>query len=68
MKELVYLDKKMRIEVDASDYAIGGVLYMKYNNGRCRLVVFLSKSLNETEKNYEIYDKEMLVIIRELEN
>ena len=68
MKELVYLDKKMRIEVDASDYAIGGVLYMEYNNGRWRLVVFLSKSLNETEKNYEIYDKEMLVIIRELEN
>jgi len=68
MKELVYLDKKMRIEVDASDYAIGGVLYMEYNNGRWRLVVFLSKSLNEIEKNYEIYDKEMLVIIRELEN
>jgi len=68
MKELVYLDKKMRIEVDASDYAIGGVLYMEYNNGRWTLVVFLSKSLNETEKNYEIYDKEMLVIIRELEN
>ena len=41
---------------------------MEYNNGRWRLVVFLSKSLNETEKNYEIYDKEMLVIIRELEN
>ena len=58
----------MRIEVDASYYAIGRVLSMEYNNGRWRLVVFLSKSLNETEKNYEIYDKEMLVIIRELEN
>ena len=64
----VYLDKKVRIEVDASYYAIGRVLSMEYNNGRWRLVVFLSKSLNETEKNYEIYDKEMLVIIRELEN
>jgi len=31
-------------------------------------VVFLSKSLNETERNYEIHDKEMLVIIRGLEN
>ena len=64
----VYLDKKVRIEVDASYYAIGRVLSMEYNNGRWRLVVFLSKSLNKTEKNYEIYDKEMLVIIRELEN
>ncbi len=30
-------------------------------------MAFLSKSLNETERNYEIHDKEMLVIIRELE-
>jgi len=31
-------------------------------------VVFLSKSLNETERNYKIHDKEMLVVIRRLEN
>jgi len=31
-------------------------------------VTFLSKSLNETERNYEIHNKEMLAIIRELEN
>jgi len=31
-------------------------------------VVFLSKSLNEIERNYEIHDKEMLVVIRGLEN
>ena len=37
-------------------------------DGKWRPVAFLSKSLNETEKNYEIYDKEMLVVIRELEN
>ena len=32
-----------------------------------RPVAFLSKSLNEIERNYEIHDKEMLVIIRGLE-
>ena len=32
-----------------------------------RLVAFLSKSLNETERNYEIHDKEMLAIVRRLE-
>jgi len=32
------------------------------------LVAFLSKSLNETEKNYEIHDKEILAVIRRLEN
>jgi len=31
-------------------------------------VAYLSKSLNETERNYEIYDKEMMMVIRGLEN
>jgi len=31
-------------------------------------VVFLLKSLDKIERNYEIYDKEMLVVIKELEN
>ena len=61
------LDKKMRMEVDASDYAMGGVLSMKCRDGLWRPVAFLSKSLNETERNYEIHDKEMLAIIRGLE-
>jgi len=71
-KELVLavpdLDKKMRIEVDASDYTIEGILSMECKDGRWRPVAFLSKSLNKTERNYEIHDKEMLVVIRGLEN
>ena len=62
------LDKKMRMEVDASDYAMGGVLSMECEDGRWRPVAFLSKSLNETKRNYKIHDKEILVIIRESEN
>jgi len=62
------IDKKMRMEVDASDYAMGGVLSMECKDGLWRLVAFLSKSLNETERNYEIHDKEMLAIIRGLES
>ena len=61
------IDKKMRMEVDASDYAMGGVLLMECRDGLWRLVAFLSKSLNETERNYEIHDKEILAIIRGLE-
>ena len=62
------LDKKMRIEVDALDYVIRGVLSMEYKDGKWRPVAFLSKSLNETERNYNIHDKEMLAVIRGLEN
>ena len=40
---------------------------MECEDGLWRPVAFLSKSLNETERNYEIHDKEMLAIIRELE-
>jgi len=62
------LDKKMEMEVDGSNYAMKGVLSMKCKDGLWRSVAFLSKSLNKTERNYEIHDKEMLAIIRELEN
>jgi len=38
IKELVLavpdLDKKLRVEVDASDYMMGGVLLMEVENGR----------------------------------
>jgi len=40
---------------------------MECEDNLWRLVVFLSKSLNEMERNYEIHNKEMLAIIRELE-
>jgi len=61
------IDKKMRMEVDTLDYAMGGVLSMECGDGLWRPVAFLSKSLNEMERNYEIHDKEMLAIIRGLE-
>jgi len=58
----------MRMEVDALDYAMGEVLSMEGENRKWRPVAFLSKSLNKTERNYEIHDKEMLAIIRKLES
>ena len=58
----------MRMEVDTLDYATGGVLSMECEDKLWRPVAFLSKSLNETERNYEIHNKEILAIIRGLEN
>ena len=62
------LNKRMRMEVDTLDYMIEGILFMECEDGRWRPVVFLSKSLNETERNYEIHNKKMLAVIRGLEN
>ena len=58
----------MRMKVDASDYRIGRVLSIECEDSRWRPVAFLSKSLNATERNYEIHNKEMLAVIRGLEN
>jgi len=57
------LDKEMRVEADASDFATGGVLSMKCEDERWRPVAYISKSLNKAERNYKIHNKEMLVII-----
>ena len=61
------LNKEFRVEADASNYATGGVLSMKGSNELWRPVAFISKSLSDTKRNYEIYDKEILVVVKCLE-
>ena len=61
------LNKEFRVETNASNYATGGVLSMKFSDDLWRPVAFISKSLSDTERNYEIHDKEMLAIVRCLE-
>ena len=58
------LDKEFRVETNASNYATGKVLSMKYSDKLWRLVAFISKSLSDTERNYKIHDKEMLAVVR----
>ena len=57
------LDKEIRVEVDASDFAMGKVLLMKCKDEKWRPVAYIFKSLNEAKRNYEIHNKEMLAII-----
>jgi RNase H-like domain found in reverse transcriptase len=51
------------VEADASGYATGAVLSQLQEDGKWHLVGFLSKSLSEAERNYDIYDKELMAII-----
>jgi len=62
------LDRKMKMKVNISDYMIEAVLLIKCSNRQWGLVVYLSKFLNETKRNYEINNKKMLAVIRGLEN
>jgi len=56
------------IEADSSDFASGAVLSQQLpREEKWHPVAFYSKSLSLVERNYKIYGKEMLAIIRVLE-
>jgi len=57
---------KFRVEVDASGHAIGGVLSQE-QEGKWKPVAFLSRTMLPAERNYEIYDKELLAIVEALD-
>ena len=58
--------KPFQIEADASKVATGAVLTQLDMNGDRHPVAFLSKTFTDTERKYEICDRELLGIIRAL--
>lgn len=54
-----------QVECDALDFATGGVLSQKQGD-QWHPVAYLSHTMNATERNYEIYDKELLAIMTAL--
>jgi len=57
-----------KLSTDTSDFATGAVLSQKdMQTNLWHPVAFFSKSLDVHERNYEIYDKELLAVIRGLE-
>ena len=59
--------KKLVFEADSSDYVTGGVLSQIGEDGELHPVAFFSKNLSPAECNYEIYDKELLAIVKGFE-
>jgi len=62
---LLRKEKKFRMEMDASGHAIGGVLSQE-QDGKWKPIAFLSRTMQPAERNYEVYDKELLVIVEAL--
>ena len=57
------------LETDASDGVISGILsQLHINDNLWHPVGFFSKTMTAPECNYEIHDKEMLAIVRSLQN
>ena len=52
------------METDALDFTITTILSQQDDEGKWRPIAFMSKALNDAERNYEIYDKEMLAVMQ----
>ncbi len=55
------------LECNASNFATGAVLLQQQEDGLFHPIGFMSKSFSNMEWNYQIHDKEMLVIMCALE-
>ena len=64
---LVHFDAKrpIRLEIDASGYAISGILSQKQET-EWKVVAYFSRKMIDAERNYKIHDAELLAIIESL--
>ena len=60
--------KPFTLITDASDYVTGAILEQDNALGQSHLVAYYLKSLQPAERNYEIYDKELLAIVQALKH
>jgi len=58
---------KKVLETDASDFAVGACLY-QIENEQQRPIAYWSRKLSEPEKRYEVHNKELLAIVKALQD
>lgn len=56
-------NKEIELETDASDFALGGQIGQRNEQGKLHPIAFYSHKLHGAELNYPIYDKEFLAIV-----
>ncbi len=62
------LDKPFELEVNASGFALGAVLLQWKEDNKRHPIGYYSSTLSEAERNYDIYDLELLAIVKALRN
>ena len=62
---LIHFNLKLRIrmKIDASNFAIANILSQLQKNEQWHLIAFWFKKMISIERNYEIYDQELLAIV-----
>ena len=54
------------MDTDASAYAISAVLQQRDEKGKLHPVVFMSKTMDSSQCNWDIYTKELFVVVEAL--
>ena len=56
--------KPFEVKVDASNYAIDAVLMQRDDKNVMHPVAFFSKTMNDVQRNYDVYNRELLALIK----
>ena len=62
------MEHPFELKVDTSAFAIGAILFQRDAEGHKCDVGYYSKALNSAERNYDIWDREFLAVIKALGN
>jgi hypothetical protein len=62
------LTDPFELEVDVSGFAMGAVLLQKKEDGKKHPIAYYSKTLSAAERNYDVYDLELLAIVNALDH
>ncbi len=57
------LTQQFKVEVDVSGYAVGATLLQRKEDGKKHPIRYFLATLNEAQRNYDIYDLELLAIV-----
>lgn len=60
--------KEFILTTDASEHAYGAILSQINENGEERMIYAYSRTMDETQRNYSVTDKELLAIIKATEH
>jgi len=67
---LIHFDpqRQITIETDASNYVTAGILSEQGKDSKLHPVPYRSKTMTKAECNYDVHDKELLAIVKALED
>ena len=54
------------VDTDASQYAIGAVLQQQDEKGGLHLITYLSKTLDQQQRGWDVYDRELFAVVEAL--